>query len=182
MSIFIVGYLCIGTYSRKYEITGASFQRAIIEDDTLFNDKLIYLLDFEVDGCDEELTLNRCVLPPFLYGCADIVKRISVTDSNNKEIQFIYEGKKTYNVDIEFRNNDRLVAYPLDAGKEFKNLVKDINLNSDEKGRFYIHDTRYYLIDDKNVLPKHMKIYLDKKVIDCTVNNNPVIIRNMIEM
>ena len=67
----------------------------------------------------------------------------------------------------------------LDAGKEFKDLVKDINQNRDDGERFTIFGTRYFLIDDKNVLPKCMKIYLEDKIIDCTVNNNPKIIRNI---
>ena len=56
MGIFFVGYLCIGTHYRKYKITGASFQKAVIEDDTLFKDKLVYLMEFNVEYCDKELT------------------------------------------------------------------------------------------------------------------------------
>lgn len=173
MGIFFIGYLCIGTYCRKYKITGASFQRAIIEDDTLFKDKLVYLLEFEVEGCDKELTFLSPALEPCVFGCADSVKRISVTDSNNNEIKFIHEVKRTSDVDKEFC---------LDAGKEFKDLVKDINQNRDDGERFTIFGTRYFLIDDKKQLPKSMKIYLEDKVIDCTVNNdNPIRIRNMKE-
>ena len=88
MGIFFIGYLCIGTYCRKYKITGASFQRTIIEDDTLFKDKLVYLMEFNVEYCDKELTFMSPALQPGLYGCADIVKRISVTDVKDDEISF----------------------------------------------------------------------------------------------
>ena len=183
MGIFFVGYLCIGTHYRKYKITGASFQRTIIEDDTLFKDKLVYLMEFNVEYCDKELTFMSPALEPGVFGCADIVKRISVTDSRNNEIKFVHEGKSTYDVDIRFTDKDIFVAYRIVAGKEFKDIVKYINQNSDDEERFRISDTRYYLIDDKKVLPKCMKIYLDDKVIDCTVNNdNPVRIKNMVKI
>ena len=153
MGIFFVGYLCIGTHSRKYKITGASFQRTIIEDDTLFKDKLVYLMEFNVEYCDKELTFMSPAL------------------------------KSTYDVDIRFTDTDIFVAYRIVAGKEFKDIVKYINQNSDDEERFRIFDTRYYLIDDKKVLPKCMKIYLDDKVIDCTVNNdNPVRIKNIVKI
>ena len=57
MGIFFVGYLCIGTHYRKYKITGASFQRTIIEDDTLFKDKLVYLMEFN-DDSDEAYSMQ----------------------------------------------------------------------------------------------------------------------------
>ena len=182
MGIFFVGYLCIGTHSRKYKITGASFQRTIIEDDTLFKDKLVYLMEFNVEYCDKELTFMSPALEPGVFGCANIVKRISVTDSHNNEIRFIHEGKKAHDIDMQFLDKDDIVMFPVVAGKDFPDLVKDINQNRNDGERFRISDTRYYLIDDKKVLPKCMKIYLDDKVIDCTVNNdNPVRIRNIVK-
>lgn len=182
MGILIVGNSCVGTYCRKYKIVGVSFQRAVIEDETLFNGKLVYLLEFEVEGCDKELTFMRPALEPCVFGCANIVKRISVTDSHNNEIRFIHEGKKAHDIDMQFLDKDDIVMFPVVAGKDFPDLVKDINQNRNDGERFRISDTRYYLIDDKKVLPKCMKIYLDDKVIDCTVNNdNPVRIRNIVK-
>jgi hypothetical protein len=83
---------------------------------------------------------------------------------------------------MQFLDKDDIVMFPVVAGKDFPDLVKDINQNRNDGERFRISDTRYYLIDDKQVLPKYMKIYLDDKVIDCTVNNdNPVRIRNIVK-
>lgn len=180
MSILFIGHLCIGTYCRKYKIIGASFQRAIIEDDTLFKDKLVYLLDFDYKFCDKKLTFLSPALEPGVFGCTDIVKLISVTDSNNNEIKFTHEGQKIYDINVQSDDKDRFITYPMISGKNFSDLVKDINQNIDDGKRFNISTTRYYLINEGKTLPKYMKIYLDDKVIDCSVNNNPIMIRNVV--
>ena len=183
MGIFFVGYLCIGTHYRKYKITGTSFQRTIIEDDTLFKDKLIYLLNFNYEYCDKELTFMSPALQPGLYGCTDIVKCISVTDVKDNEISFVPDQKGEYDVEIQKDNESSFCSSGIIAGKDFKDIVKAINQEGDYDESFYIHETLYYLIDDKKTLPKSMKIYLDDKVIDCTVNNdNPVRIKNMVKI
>ncbi len=181
MSIFFIGYICIGTHPRKYKIIGATFQRVIIEDDTLFKDNLIYLLDFNYKFCDKELTFMSPALQPGLYGCTDIVKRISVTDVKDNEVSFVPDQKGKYDIDMQEDNESSFYTSGIIAGKDFKDIVKAVNQDGDYDEWFYIHETLYYLIDDKKTLPKSMKIYLDDKVIECTVNNNPIRIRNIVK-
>ena len=60
--------MAIGTYPRKYRIIGATFQRVIVEDDTLFKGKLVYLLRFNTEWCDKELTFMSPAVKPGLDG------------------------------------------------------------------------------------------------------------------
>ena len=173
-------YMAIGKRYLRYRITGASFQRVIVEDDTLFKGKHVYLLRFNTKLCDKELTFMSPALEPGLYGCADTVKCISVTDFRGSEIVFAQEQKRFFYIDMQVVDHDTLkFDYThMISGKPFPELVKDINQDEDDGVTFYMRYSRYYyLIDEKDALPKRMKVYLGDRVLDGVVNNNPIIIR-----
>lgn len=180
VSTLIFISLFVGSHSRRYKLTGASLQRVIIEDDTIFNDKTVYLLEFNVKFCDNEWTFMSPALEPGVFGCVDSVIRISVIDSCNNEIYFSHEPKRYYRMDM--LKGQFLLPYEMSLGKPFHDLVNDINKNRDNGKKFYILEPRCYLVNDKNSLPKCMKIYLENKVIDCSVNNSPQSIRNIVEI
>lgn len=180
-----IAVACVGLYFTtnihytKYRIVGVVLQRVIINEDSAINNKRMYVLRFDVEGCSPRLTFLKPAYEPGVFGSVDSIEEINIKDAANKNIIIdTQNGLSQIDVTEKSKDANDVNNFSLVPGISLERLVSAIN-NNNMNGHHFVVDQPYYFYISTEYIPKAIEIRFFDRKIKGFVNSEPIILENM---
>ena len=177
--ILVTSGVCMDVYTvnyNNYRIVNAKMQR--FETDELSHDSLYYKLSFDIEQCNEVVTLSlgHPCLKSYVEGTAiDDIKKIKIINAVNQNIISLFCGVDNVNCLYSDSVSDNVTTT-----RNITSLVKEL-MTVDGRGFSVIDNNYIYSIPKTDKLPQKIILYFAKRKIEVKVNNKSYIYKGLNE-
>lgn len=175
--VIIIGLVINFMFDTQYtnfQIVGVKLERVTIIDSSIPKGNY-YLLKPEIRSCNGKRVFMGGSLEPGIYGCAEKIEDIVITDSLGNSIENHFSGFEKMRPDTTYVSlinaNNSSDDFFIKSNSNLKDLIQKINAKEREETGIRIDLYRLFYLKSGYALPKNIKIIYPTHVIDGTVDN-----------